>query len=113
MPSTVIENNISLTKFEGIATAFNKYFVNISSKIQSNQISRNNFYDLFPNIDIIFLIKPVDKTDWKTILSLNPLKTVGRNSIPIKILKLLGNDISNQLSDMFNLSFSLVVFPQF
>ena len=63
MPSTFTENNISLTKFEGIATAFNKYFVNISSTIQSNQISRNNLYDFFPNIDIIFLIKPVDKTD--------------------------------------------------
>ena len=32
-------------------------------------------------------------------------------SIPTKTLKLLRNDISNQLSELFNLLFSLCVFP--
>ena len=67
MPSAVTENNISLTKPEDIGTAFNKYFVNISSTIQSTiKFSRNFFYDFFPDVDINpFFMKPVDKTDSK------------------------------------------------
>ena len=38
-------------------------------------------------------------------------KSYGPNSIPTKILKLLKNDISTQLSDIFNVSFSTCVFP--
>ena len=59
-----------------------------------------------------FFIKPVDKTGIQNIiLPLNPLKAVGPNSSPTKILKLLSNYISYQLSDRFNLSFSLGVLP--
>ena len=43
--------------------------------------------------------------------SLNSNKSVGRNSIPAKILKLLKNDIFSQLADIFNISFSTGVFP--
>ena len=38
-------------------------------------------------------------------------KSSGPNSIPYKILNLLKKDISKQLSDLFNLSLSLGVFP--
>ena len=44
------------------------------------------------------------------MLSLNSSKTVGPNSIPSKILKLLINDASSQLTEVFNLSFSRSVF---
>ena len=43
--------------------------------------------------------------------SLNSNKSVGRNSIPTKILKLLKNDIFSQLADIFNISFSTGVCP--
>ena len=43
--------------------------------------------------------------------SLDSNKSVGPNSIPTKILKLLKNDISSQLSEIFNISFSSGVFP--
>ena len=43
--------------------------------------------------------------------SLNSNKSVGRNSIPAKILKLLKNDIFSQLADIFNISFSTGVCP--
>ena len=43
-------------------------------------------------------------------MSLNHLKAVGPNIIPTKILKLVSNDIKNQLTEMLNLSFSLGVF---
>ena len=45
------------------------------------------------------------------ILSLNPSKAIGPNSISTKILKLLINDVSSQLTELFNLSFSHGVFP--
>ena len=43
--------------------------------------------------------------------SLDSNKSVGPNSIPTKILKLLKNNISSQLSEIFNISFSSGVFP--
>ena len=112
-PSAVIENNITLTKLEDIANAFNKYFINISRTIQSTiKFSSSKCHDFLPDIDInSFIIKPVDKTEMQNILSLNPLKAVDPNSVPTKILKLLSSDISNQLSELFNLSFLLGVFP--
>ena len=44
-------------------------------------------------------------------MSLNPPKAVSPNSIPTKILKLLINNVSSQLTELFNLSFSRGVFP--
>ena len=73
--------------------------------IQSTvKFSRDRFHNFLPDIDLFFFIKPVDKT----ILSLNP---VDSNSILTKILKLLSNDISNQFSELFNLSFLPGVLP--
>ena len=65
LSSVVIENNISSTKPEAIASAFNKYLANISSTIQSTiKFSRNKFKDFLPDIDInSFFINPVDKIE--------------------------------------------------
>ena len=53
VPSAVIENSITLTKPDNIADAFNKYFMNVSSTIQSKiKFSRNKFLDFFPDINI-------------------------------------------------------------
>ena len=48
---------------------------------------------------------------FKNILSLDPLRSIGPNSIPTKILKLLSNDIPTQFAELFNFSFSEGVFP--
>ena len=107
---------LHVTKPKDIANAFNKYFINIPSLIQSTiKFSRNTFQDFLPDIEInSFFIKPVDKIEINNIiLYLNPLNAVGPNSIPTKVLKLLSNDISNQLSELFNHSFSHGVFPSF
>ena len=45
------------------------------------------------------------------ILSIDPSKVIGPNSIPIKILMLLIKDVSSELTELFNLSFSRGVFP--
>ena len=57
-------------------------------------------------------MSPTDKSEIENIISsLDSNKSVGPNSILIKILKLLKNDISSQLSEIFNIFFSSGVFP--
>ena len=60
-----------------------------------------------PTINInSFYLNPSDELELKNIiLSLNPSKAINPISIPIKILKLLINDLSSQLTELFNLSF--------
>ena len=117
VPSTIIEDNISfisLTNPKDIADAFSNYFSNVATGIKfSIKYSRNKFFDFLPQINInSFFINPTDKTEIKNIiLSLDPLRSIGPNSIPTKILKLLSNDISTQFAELFNLSFSEGVFP--
>ena len=43
--------------------------------------------------------------------SLDISKTTGRYRIPTKVLKLLENDISDQIANLFNLSFTTGSFP--
>ena len=77
---------------------FNKYFVNVTTDIKSStRYSKNSFHGFFPPIIINFFLNPTDETEVKnTILSVNPSKAIGPNSIPTKILKLLINDVSSQ-----------------
>ena len=59
-----------------------------------------------------FFLTSTDKIEISLIISsLDSHKSSGPNSIPVKILKLLKNDISQQLSDIFNMSFSTGQFP--
>ena len=46
-----------------------------------------------------------------TLSSLDISKAAGPYSIPTKVLKLLKNDISEKLADLFNLSFTTGGFP--
>ena len=114
VPSTIIEYNISLTNPKDIADVFNNYFSNVVTGIKSSiKYSRNKFFDFLPQINInSFFINPTDKTEIKNIiLFLDPLRSIGPNSVPKKILKLLSNDISTQFAELFNLSFYEGVFP--
>ena len=43
-------------------------------------------------------------------MSLNPLEVIGPNSIQTKVIKLLINDVSSQLTELLNFSFSCGVF---
>ena len=114
VPSTIIEDNISLTNPKDIADAFSNYFSNMATGIKSSiKYYRNKFFDFLPQINInSFFINPTDKTEIKKIiLSLDPLRSIGPNGIPTKILKVLSNDISTQFAELFKLSFSEGVFP--
>ena len=88
-------NSITSTKPEKIANAFNKYFVSISSTIQStSRFSRKKFREFLHDIGInSFYIKSVDKIDIENIISYYLLKAVVPNSIATKIIKLPSNNI--------------------
>ena len=92
--------------------AFNNYFVKVAIDIQSSiRFSKKKYDYLLPlNIESFF-ITPTDSTEVSNISSLNQDKSDGPNSIPIKIMKLLNKDISDQLALLFNQSFSSRIFP--
>ena len=95
-PSNIIDNDQCLTEPQEIANAFNKYSVNVATDIQSPiRYSKNNVHNFLPYLNInSFFLNLTDEIKVKNIiLSLNPSKTTGPNSIPTKILNLLINDV--------------------
>ena len=87
-----------------IANIFNDYFSSIAEKTKANiKFSNKSFQDFLhhPNEQSIF-ITPTDAHEVNIISSLNSDKSTGPNSLPTKILKLLKNEISTHLADIFN-----------
>ena len=97
-----------------MSNVFSNYFTSIAKKTNSNiKFSQKHCtgYLSYSNTNTFFLT-PTDKNEISLIISsLDSHKSSGPNSIPVKILKLLKNDISQQLSDIFNMSFSTGQFP--
>ena len=59
-----------------------------------------------------FFVSPTDKKEIENFISsLDSNKSVAPNTIPTKVLKLLKSDISSQLSEIINISFSSGIFP--
>ena len=57
-----------------------------------------------------FFLSPTNKNEISSIIfSFNPNKSTSPNSIPTKILKLLKEKIFSDLSDIYNISFSMAV----
>ena len=67
--------------------------------------SKKHFSDFLKNrSNISIFISLTDKTEIENIISLlDSNKSAGLNSIPTKVLKVLKNDISSKLSEIFNL----------
>ena len=72
VPSTIIEDNISLTNHKDIADAFNNYFSNVATGIKSSiKYSRNKFFDFLPQINITpFSLTQLIKLKLKTLFCL-------------------------------------------
>ena len=80
------------------------------TNVKFSNKSFQNF--LRPLIAESLFITPRDVREIKIIIPLlNGDKSTDPNSLPTKILKLLKNEISTLLEDIFNLSFSMGVFP--
>ena len=59
----------------------------------------------------IFFLTTTDKNEIFLISSLDSHKSTDPNSIPVKTVKLLKNNVSQQLTDIFNTSFLTGQFP--
>ena len=106
--------NENIDNPERIANIFNNYFSTIGEKIQAKiKHSHKKYTDYLTNENAdMFFLSPADKEEIKFILSsLDINKSTGPYSIPIKVLNMLKNDISEQLADLFNLSFTTGTFP--
>ena len=108
-PSSRSYNKTVTSPFE-ITNAFNNYFSNVALDIK---YSAKEFHEFLPPLSIkCFFLSPTDKNEIISIISaLDSQKPSGPNSIPIKILKLMKNDISDQSAVLFNLSFTSGSFP--
>ena len=105
MPHSIEFNDRTITDPIAMGNVFNNYFTAIAKETNSNiKLSAKSYTDYlsYTNTNTYFLT-PTNKNEISfTISSLDSHKSSGPNSIPVKILKLLKNDISQQLSDIFN-----------
>ena len=91
-----------------ISNVFNNYFTSIAKKTKSNIIFSPKLYTDYlsnANTKTFFLTPTVQNEISFIISSLDSHESSGPNSIPVKILKLLKNDISQQLRGIFSMSF--------
>ena len=91
-----------------MSNVFNNYFTSIAGKTKSHiKFSPKHYTDYLSSSNTnTFFLTPTHKNEIAFIISsLDSHKSSGPNSIPVEILKLLKNDISQQLSDIFNMSF--------
>ena len=68
-----------------------------------------NIFQILSKMDLIFpFCKTTDKIEIdNAITTLDYNKSVGPNSIHTKVFKVLKNDVSSQISETFNISFSV------
>ena len=113
IPKILVSNDTTSAEPTEIANILNNFFTSVATKTKGSiKYSHKHFSNLLKNrSDDSLFLSPSDKYEIINIISsLDPNKSTGPNSIPTKILKPLKNDISTQLSDIFNVSFSTGVF---
>ena len=114
IPTTLTVDGTTISNPMKISNIFNNYFSSIATKTKLDiSFSHKHFSDFLKNrSNISFFASPTGKAEIAGVISsLDSNKSVGPNSILTKILKLLEDDISSQLSEIFNITFSSGVFP--
>ena len=115
VPTAVsLDNGDTITNPYDIANTFNNYFAFIAETTKKSiKYSRKHFPDYLSNENssTIFLQSTAKEEITNIISSLNSNKAFRPNSIPYRISFRLKNEISEQLADLFNLSFMTGVFP--
>ena len=109
VPRTLSHGENTTTNPCEIANVFNNYFASVAETAKQNiNYSHKHFSEYLKHqCNNSIFIQPTDREETANIISsLNINKTCGPFSIPNKILILLKHDISKQLADLFNLSFS-------
>ena len=114
VPRTLCHRENTTTNRCEIANVFNNYFASVAETAKQNiNYSHKHFSEYLQHQgnNSIF-IQPRDSEETANIISsLDINKACGPFSIPNKILILLKQDISLQLTDLFNVSFSSDSFP--
>ena len=113
-PKCLSSNGSTFTNQVEISNIFNNYFASIAEKTKVNiNYSHKHFSNFLKDKNQnSFFLSPANKYEIQNVISsLNSNKSVGPNSIPTRILKLLKNYISTHLADIFNISFSTAAFP--
>ena len=113
-PVLLTQQTDNIDNPERIANIFHNYFTTTGEKTQSKiKHSHKNYTDYLTNENPdSFSLSPTNKEEIRIILSsLNINKSTGPYSIPSKVLNMLKNDISEQLADLFNISFTTGTYP--
>ena len=114
VPRTLSHGENTTTNPCEIANVFNNYFASVAETAKQNiNYSHKHFSEYLKHqCNNSIFIQPTDSEEIANIISsLNINKACGPFSIPNKILILLKQDISMQLADLFNISFSSGSFP--
>ena len=104
IPKSLSSNGSTITNQVGISNVFNNYSATIAGKTKEDiNPSHKHFSHFLKNRHHnSFFLSPTTKSEILSVISsLDSNKSVGPNSIPIKILKLLKNYIYSQLADIF------------
>ena len=113
-PILLTFQNENIDNPERIANIFNNYFSTIGEKTQAKvKHSHKKYTDYLSNENPdTFFLSPTNKEEIKFILfSLDISKPTGPCGILSKVSNMFKNDISEQLADLFNLSFTTGTFP--
>ena len=113
-PTLFTFQNETINNPKRITNIFNNYISTIGKKTQAKmKCSHKNYTDCLinENLTSFFFQQQTKKKLNLILLSLDISKASGPYSIPTKVLGLLKNDISDQLANLFNLSFTTSSFP--
>ena len=113
VPRTLSHGENTITNPCEIANVFSNYFASVADTAKQNVNYSHKYFSeyLKHQCKYSIFIQPTDSEKIANIISsLSINKTSGPSSIPNKILILLKQDISKQLADLFNLSFSSGLF---
>ena len=113
-PTLLTYRNDNIDNPERIANIFNNYFSTIGEKAQAKiKHSYKNYNDYLTNENPdSFFLSPTNKEEINIILSsLDINKSTGPYNIPIRVLHMLKNNVSEQLADLINYSFTTGTFP--
>ena len=111
----LIHDGQEITGTKEIANAFSSFFSNVGDRLATDiphaSKSPLDYIDTC-NSESFYLFPTTPSEIEREISYLNTSKTVGPNSIPIKVLKLLQHVLSKPLEILFNASFATGIVPQ-
>ena len=112
-PSKILEGEAAVTDSKSIASAFNNFFANIGNYLAATIPSVNiSPMDFMPQkLSHSLFLYPITSQIVDEINNLNSTKATGPFSVPIDILKLMKDIISEPLEILFNSSLSNGIVP--